>query len=130
MVYLDSSAIIKLVVAEPESEALRAYLTDRKERVASGLARVEVFRALRRAHGGTPTLLHRADEVLEGIALVAVDEPVLRDAAGLEPRPLRSLDAIHLATALSLGDLDAVVTYDRRLATAAAEAGLEVASPA
>ena len=61
---------------------------------------------------------------------MAVDEPVLRDAAGLEPRPLRSLDAIHLATALSLGDLDAMVTYDGRLATAAAEAGLEVASPA
>ncbi len=130
MVYLDSSAIIKLVVAEPESEALRAYLTGRKERVASGLARVEVFRALRRAHGGTPILLHHADAVLEGIALVAVDEPVLRDAAGLEPRLLRSLDAIHLATALSLGELDAVVTYDRRLAAAAAEAGLEVASPA
>ena len=130
MVYLDSSAIVKLVITEPESQALRAYLADRDERVASALARVEVFRALRRAHAAAPALLRRADDVLEGIALVAVDEPVLRDAAGLESPPLRSLDAVHLATALSLEELDAFVTYDRRLATASAEAGLPVASPA
>ena len=130
MVYLDSSAIIKLVVTEPESRALRAYLTDRRERVASALARVEVFRALRRAHGGARAPLRRAEQILAGIAVVAVDDPVLHDAAALAPPRLRSLDAVHLATALSLEGLEAVVTYDRRLAAEVAEAGLGVASPA
>jgi predicted nucleic acid-binding protein len=129
VVYLDSSAIVKLVVTEPESGALRLYLASREERVASGLARVEVIRALRRVHGNARDLLRRADEVLGGIALVAVDDPVLRDAAALAPRGLRSLDAVHLATALSLDGIEAVVTYDRRLSAAAAEAGLDVAAP-
>ena len=130
MVYLDSSAIVKLVVAEPESGALRQYLAAREDRVASGLARVEVFQALRHMHGDTRATLRRAEQVLEGIALVAVDDPVLRDAAKLEPDRLRSLDAVHLATALSLDGLEAVVTYDLRLHAAAVEAGLEVVSPA
>ena len=129
MVYLDSSAIVKLVVAEPESGALRRYLADHEDRVASGLVRVEVLRALRRTHGGSRATLRRAEQVLEGIALVAVDDPILRDAAALEPSRLRSLDAVHLATALSLDGLEAVVTYDVRLRAAAAAAGLEVASP-
>ena len=129
MVYLDSSAIVKLVVPEPESQALRQYLAAREDRVASGLARVEVLRTLRRARGDTRATLRRAQQVLERIALVAVDEPVLRDAAELEPKRLRSLDAVHLATSLSLDGLEAVVTYDRRLQEAAAEAGVEVAAP-
>ncbi len=128
MVYLDSSAIVKLVVSEPESSALRRYLAGHADRVSSGLARVEVIRALRRTRD-SHTQLHRAASVLERIALVAVDEPLLNDAAALEPRQLRSLDAVHLATALSLDGLDAVVTYDRRLHAAAAGAGLEVVSP-
>ena len=129
VVYLDSSAIVKLVVTEPESGALRQYLAAHDDRIASRLARVEVFRALRRTSGGTKTTLRRAEQVLEAIALVAVDDPVLRDAAALEPRGLRSLDAVHLATALSVDGLDAVVTYDERLQAAAVEAGLKVASP-
>lgn len=129
MVYLDSSAIVKLVVPEPESQALRRYLTTRDERVTSGLARVEVLRALRRARGDERTL-HQAEQVLERVALLAVDEPVLRSAADLEPGRLRSLDAVHLATALSLAGLEALVTYDLRLLDAAAEAGLAVAMPA
>lgn len=128
MVYLDSSAIVKLVVTEPESQALRRYLTTRDERVTSGLARVEVLRALRRARGDERTL-HRAEQVLERVALLAVDEPVLHSAADLEPGRLRSLDAVHLATALSLEGLEALVTYDLRLVDAAAEAGLAVAMP-
>ena len=128
MVYLDSSAIVKLVVPEPESQALRRYLTTRAERVTSALARVEVLRALRRARGDERTL-QRAEQVLERIALVAVDEPVLRSAADLEPGRLRSLDAVHLATALSLEGIDALVTYDLRLVDAAADAGLAVAMP-
>ena len=128
MVYLDSSALVKLVVTEPESTALRQYLRDHPERVSSTLARVEVWRALRRT-GAPEAALQRADQVLARVALVAMDDPLLRAAATLSPRGLRSLDALHLATALSLDDLDAVVTYDQRLDAAAAQAGLAVASP-
>ncbi len=129
MVYLDSSAIVKLVVPEIESHALRRYLAVRYDRVASGLVRVEVFRALSREHAGEPAL-HRAEQVLESIALVAIDEPVLRAAAHLEPERLRSLDAVHLATALSLEGLEAVVTYDHRLQHATVAAGLNATAPA
>ena len=128
MVYLDSSALVKLVVTEPETAALRRYLRAHPERVSSALARVDVCRALRRA-GATEATLRRADQVLGRIALVAIDDPLLRAAAALSPSGLRSLDAVHLATALSLDGLDAVVTYDRRLDAAAAQTGLVVASP-
>ena len=130
MVYLDSSAIVKLVVPEPESEALRRFLADHEDRVASGLVRVEVLRALRRTHGRSRAAPPRAEQILEGIALVAVDEAILHDAAALGPAPLRSLDAVHLATALSLDGLEALVTYDPRLRVAAVAAGLDVESPA
>lgn len=129
MVYLDSSAIVKLVVTEPESEALRGYLAVRENRVSSALARVEVLRALRWSNGAAAPTLRRAEQVLEGIALVTVDEPVLLRAARLQPDPLRGLDAIHLATALSLDDLECLVTYDHRLQDATAMSGLEVAAP-
>ena len=129
MVYLDSSAIVKLVVTEPESEALRDYLAVRENRLASVLARVEVVRALRRSYGAAPPALHHAEHVLKGIAMVAVDEPILLRAARLQPDQLRSLDAIHLATALSLDGLEAMVTYDRRLQGAATEAGIGVSAP-
>lgn len=128
MVYLDSSALVKLVVTEPETAALRRYLRAHPERVSSALARVEVCRALHRA-GATEATLRRADQALGRIALVAMDDPLLRAAAALSPSGLRSLDAVHLATALSLDGLDAVVTYDRRLDAAAAQTGLVVASP-
>lgn len=129
MVYLDSSALVKLVVSEPESTALRLYLVDHRERVSSTLAHVEVCRAVRRK-GASEAALRRAEQVLARIGLVALDEPLLRAAAALSPTGLRSLDAVHLATALSLDGLDAVVTYDRRFDAAAAEAGLAVESPA
>ena len=128
MVYLDSSAIVKLAVPEPESGALRQYLAGHADRVASGLARVEVLRALRRTDATAQTLRH-AEQIFERIALVALDEPVLRAAARLPPKSLRSLDAVHLATALSLDGLEAFVTYDARLHAAAAEAGLTVVAP-
>lgn len=129
MVYLDSSALVKLVVSEPESTALRLYLVDHRERVSNALAHVEVCRAVRRK-GASEAALRRAEHVLARIGLVALDEPLLRAAAALSPTGLRSLDAVHLATALSLDGLDAVVTYDRRFDAAASEAGLAVESPA
>jgi predicted nucleic acid-binding protein len=126
MLYLDSSAIVKLVTREPgTTELVQAIRTD-PEVVSSALARTEVVRAVRRSGGRSA----RAETVLERTALVHIDEQILRSASQLGPRELRTLDAIHLATALSLADdLDALVTYDTRLAHAAMNAGLEVRSP-
>lgn len=127
MVYLDSSALVKLVVAEPESSALRRYLGDEPERASCTLARVEVLRAIR-GHGAAP--LARARRLLQRLNLVQIDDELLEAAAALDPRVLRSLDAIHLAAARLFGDeLTAVVTYDRRMAAAAALVELTVAAP-
>jgi predicted nucleic acid-binding protein len=126
--YLDTSAVVKLLVREGETAALRRWLRRRPRRVASALLGVELVRAARRA--GEPRLVVEARRLLGGITLVGVDAAVLDRAAELEPGQLRTLDAIHLATALSLGaELDAVVTYDRRMADAAALLGLAIAAP-
>jgi predicted nucleic acid-binding protein len=128
-VYLDSSALVKLVVLEPESAALRAFLGAHTLRMSSALAEVEVPRALRRAGYGAGEH-RRAIEILARIPLVEIDRRVLRSAAALGPPGLRSLDAIHLATALSVGeDLAGIVTYDRRLRDAATRADIAVWAP-
>jgi predicted nucleic acid-binding protein len=125
--YLDSSAVVKLVVAEPESAALRAYLRRRRPLVSSALARTEVLRALLPA--GEKAVAH-GREMLRRLDLVRINDRIL-DAAGiLEPAQVRSLDAIHVATAQLLGDdLGQVITYDDRMADAARQLGLKVASP-
>lgn len=128
MIYLDSSAIVKLVLPEPESLVLRDFLAGDDGHVSSSLARVEVPRAVRRADGGESTL-RDAEQVLERVSLVDVSKPVLASAASLGPPGLRSLDAIHLATALSLDGLGVLVAYDRRLLATAGAAGLATASP-
>lgn len=126
-VYLDSSALVKLVVTEPESTALRQFLRRRSERVSSALARVEVLRAVR-SHG--EAAIQRAASVLSRVRLLRVDAAVLDAAAGLDPRVLRSLDAIHIASALELGDdLDSLVTYDRRMSEAVAMLGIALRAP-
>jgi len=131
LVYLDSSAIVKLVVREPESPALFDWLATRPERISSAVARVEVLRALRRAGSARAAGRRRALEVLDCIALLPVDRPILDAAGELGPPELRSLDAIHLATALAVGtDLAGLVTYDERLATAAARSRIDVWAPA
>ena len=129
LVYLDSSALVKLVVTEPESSALAAFLKGRSERVSSAMALTEVPRALRRAGFGASER-RRAREVMARVALVELDRRILAAAAALDPAALRTLDAIHLATALAVReDLAAIVTYDRRLAAAAERAHLEVNVP-
>lgn len=129
LLYLDSSAIVKLILPEPETGALMDLLSDRPERVTSALARVEVPRAVRRTGGDAPSL-RRAEDVLVRLGTIGLDEEVLRAAARLDPGELRSLDAIHLATALSLGEqLGAMVAYDARLAEAARVNGLTVLAP-
>jgi predicted nucleic acid-binding protein len=125
--YLDSSAIVKLVVREPASEALRRYLRHRRPLLSSGLARTEVLRALL---GLGEEAVGRGRDVLARIDLVRVNDRVLNAAASLLPEQLRSLDAIHLATAGQLGsDLASVVTYDDGMAAVAKDLGYRVAQP-
>ncbi len=126
-VYLDSSALVKLVVREVDSAALRRYLRRQTRRVSCALARVEVVRAVR-PHG--PEAVARARAVLQRIDLLQLDDSLLDAAAALDAVVLRSLDAIHLAAARELrGELSAIVTYDARMAKAAAALGLHVAAP-
>jgi len=125
--YLDSSAIVKLVVEEPESTALRRYLRRRRPLVSSALARAEVLRALLQ-EGDVGVA--RGRTVLGRIDMIRVTDRVLGAAGVLMPPDLRSLDAIHLASAQLIGsDLGQVVTYDRRMLAAAQQLGLKVASP-
>jgi len=127
VVYLDSSALVKLVVAERESAALRRYLRSIPQRASCALAKVEVLRAVR-PHGGPA--MKRARGLLRRLDLVQLDDDLLDAAAALDAGVLRSLDAIHLAAAQVLGDaLTAVVTYDDRMAAAAGRLGLPVAAP-
>lgn len=126
-VYLDSSALVKLVVAEPESEALVAFLRRHPVRVSCAIARVEVVRAVR-AHG--QAAMQRARDLLARTHLLLLDDRLLEDAADLDAGVLRSLDAIHLAAAATLaGALQAMVVYDWRLRAAATGLGLAVAAP-
>ena len=126
--YLDTSAFVKLVVVEPESGALQRFLARWPERTSATLLRTEAVRALRKA--GLDSQVGMARRLFGAMRLVRVDEPVLDRAGEVEPRELRSLDALHLTAALALGaDLGVVVTYDQRLAEAARQAGLVVQSP-
>jgi len=129
LVYLDSSALVKLVLPEAESAALMQFLAGSLDRVTSSVAVVEVVRAARRA-SDDPGVERRAREVMAGVDLLQMNAPTLDVAAGVEPRALRSLDAIHLAAATELGDdLAAMVVYDAALAKAARAAGINVIAP-
>jgi predicted nucleic acid-binding protein len=127
VVYLDSSALVKLVVEEPESRALRTYLRREAERLSCGLARTEVLRAVRPLG---PAAVEKARRLLRSIDLVRLDDTLLDAAGMLEPLTVRSLDAIHLAAVQLVAPmLGAVVTYDRRMADAAARLGFPVTAP-
>jgi uncharacterized protein len=125
--YLDSSALVKLAVEEPESAALRRYLRRRRPLVSSALARTEVLRALL-LEGDDG--LARGRSVLDRVDLIRVNDQILNAAATLLPAEVRSLDAIHLATARQLAaDLGRVVTYDERMLNAATQLGIRTAAP-
>jgi len=127
LTYIDSSAIVNLVVAEPESKALRRYLSRRQPLVSSALARTEVARALLPSG---PEAVARGEDALRRIQLLRVNDRVLSEAGRMEPAELRSLDAIHLASASQLGpSVKHIVTYDERMAEAAKAIGWSVASP-
>jgi uncharacterized protein len=125
--YLDSSALVKLAVREVGSDALRKHLRRRRPLMSSALARTEVLRAL--LAGGEPALA-AGRQVLSRVDLVRVSDPVLSQAGTMLPVELRSLDAVHLATAGRIGaDLAEIVTYDQRMAAAARSLGFKVSSP-
>ncbi|WP_419553556.1 type II toxin-antitoxin system VapC family toxin [Candidatus Poriferisodalis sp.] len=126
--YFDSSALVKLVVVEAESDALRTWLADAHwPGVTSDITITEVLRAIRRVQIDR---LVEARQVLAQVTFVAVTPEICERAAFLDPLLLRSADAIHLATALDLADdLDEFVTYDERLADAARAAGVATHSP-
>lgn len=127
LLYVDASAFVKLVLAEPETPALVAALAGAGRLVSSEIFEVEVLRATRR--GGGDVNVARAQ--LEAVRLLPLDDSIRLRAGELTPATVRSLDAIHVASALSLGErLDGLYTYDERMAAAAREAGLDVRAPA
>ena len=128
-IYLDSSALIKLVFDEAETAGLRAFLTGHPRRVSSILARVEVLRTIGRVED--PAVTRDARELLARVHLIRPDDAMLAAASEIQPALLRTFDSIHLVTALSLRPgLAGMVAYDRRLAAAARDAGLTVWAPA
>jgi uncharacterized protein len=129
--YLDSSALVKLVVDEDESAALQAYLDATRAALASSVvAEIELVRTVRRVHGMSSPEEERARSLVYRLALIELDDVVVDQSIGAEPSTLTSLDAIHLASALSVaGDLSAFVAYDRRLLAAAEAAGLSLETP-
>ena len=129
MIYLDSAAVVKLIWAEAETSALVAWLGARAGTplVTSALVEVEVPRALRRR---APAALAAVPGTLSMLDRIEIDAAIRATAASFSDPTLRSLDAIHLATAQQVStQLEAFVTYDTRLLGAAQQAGLPVASP-
>jgi len=127
-VYLDASAFVKVIVKEPESTAVRRFLSrSDARRISSALLKTEALMAIR--HLG-PEALGTARAALRQVNLVAVNDRILDRAGELDPSILRTLDAIHLATALAIGpDLDTIVTYDGRMMEGARSLGLPVVAP-
>jgi predicted nucleic acid-binding protein len=133
IVYADSSALTKLVRREPETDALREFV-DGSELVSSELVLAEVPRAIQRLATSDRSLprdalLDRAGELFDSVALCPVDAAVLTAAGAITEPDLRTLDAIHVASALYLGEIDAFLSYDRRQAAVARKAGLSIAAP-
>lgn len=126
--YLDTSAAVKLVVVEAETGALRAWFKKvSADIVSSDLLRTELLRATRR---GAPDAMEQARAVLDSVTLLTVTTPILERAGELDPNLVRSLDAIHLASALQLGDdLEGIIGYDTRLTDAARLHGIKTISP-
>jgi len=131
--YADSSALVKLVRDEPESAALRAFLSD-ADLMSCELTLVELPRAIRRAAARDPSipleaLIARANELVDAVALVPLDRPLLLAAGAFAEPALRALDAIHVAAAIQVSPLDGFLTYDERQGAAARLAGLRTVLP-
>jgi uncharacterized protein len=126
--YIDTSALVKLFKAERETEAFRAALADWPVQVASELVRVEVICTARRL--GDPDVLQHASDALELINLIPISPEIIELATAAHTPPLRAMDAIHLATALSMrDDLGAIFVYDNDLHAAAHAHHLNALAP-
>jgi predicted nucleic acid-binding protein len=126
-VYLDTSVLGRILLAEPDAPAIRRELGRFERHVSSGLLSVELHRL-----GLREDMLTHVAELLSGKVLIPLDEEILAAAETIAPPTVATLDAIHLATAVSLstaGKLDALMTYDKQLAIGAREHGLEVLAP-
>jgi len=133
LLYADSSALVKLVLDEPESPVLRTYLSG-SDLVSCELILTEIPRAVRRAGDRDPrlpldTLLERTGRLVDAIALLPVDRAILAAAGALTEPVIRALDAIHVTAAVDVGPLDAFITYDERQAAVARLAGLRTLAP-
>ncbi len=128
MYYLDTSAAVKLLIVEKGSTALRRWLESHEEEIfSSDLLRTELLRVTRRA---APELMVQARIILDTLIMVTLSTTVFERAVMIEPGILRSLDALHLAAALELGDdLQGLITYDQRLADSAKTLGIDVVTP-
>jgi uncharacterized protein len=126
-VYVDTSALGRVLLGEPDAPAIERELKRFDGRVASRLLGVELRRVALREDAS-----HAAEQLVRGLALVPVDETILRAAETVQPAAVATLDAIHLVTAVRLAEaglLDAVMTYDKQLAHGAREHGLAVLAP-
>jgi uncharacterized protein len=131
--YADASALVKLVLEEPESAALRTFTAD-ADLVSCELVLTELPRAIRRAASLDPnlptsTLMNRSQQVVDAIALRALDRTVLLAAGALDEPSLRALDAIHVAAAVDIFPHDGFISYDERQSAAARLAGLRTFRP-
>ena len=129
LLYCDSSALVKLVVDEPESDALESWLAAQPEPelISSVVARTEVIRAIGRTD---PAAVTMARELLAAVSVVELDAALADDAAGLQPSIMRTIDALHVASALRIrAALGVLVSYDDRMLAAARDHGLTAASP-
>lgn len=131
--YVDSSALVKLLFDEPESAALRTFVTD-ADLVSCELALTEVPRAIRRAAARVRGIrleqaLDRVGELLDAVALLPLDRALLAAAGAIDEPALRALDAIHVAAAVDVSPVDAFVSYDERQAAAARLGGLRTVAP-
>lgn len=131
--YADASALVKVVLDEPDSEALRRFIDD-ADLVASQLVLTEVPRAIRRASAHDPrlaleTLMDRAEQLFDAVGLLPIDRSLLLVAGAFAEPALRALDAIHIAAGIDLSPVDGFITYDERQAAAARLAGLRTMAP-
>jgi predicted nucleic acid-binding protein len=127
-VYVDTSAVGRVLLGEPDAAAVLRDLAGFDQHVASRLLRIELRRLALREDA-----LEAADRLLDGVALIPLDDAILTSSETLPPATVATLGAIHLATAVRLaaaGVLDTVMTYDRRLADGAAHHGLRILAPA
>lgn len=132
MIYMDTSALTKLLIEEDETAELQAWLIEQSEQeqyaATSALGRVELMRVV--ARHGEPGLRERAHYLLDGLDILPITTAVINLAETIGPSTLRSLDAIHLASASQIADeLTAVVAYDTRLLEGCRAAGFRTQSP-